>query len=78
MAPPESPAGTTRTDPVSRAARGILILTLVLGGLGTEAAATSGPGTSGHSGAHYTGNVRQGASAHLTSTNHTIFNPWMY
>jgi hypothetical protein len=80
--PAESPAstlestlaGTARTDPSGRAARGILILTLVLGGFGAGAAATSGQ-VSGH---HTAGNVRHGASVHLTSSVHAISHPWMY
>jgi hypothetical protein len=78
MAPAESPAATTRSDPPGRAARGILILALVTGGAGAGAAAISGHGTGDHSSAHQAGNVRPGASAYLTSTSHTIFNPWMY
>lgn len=78
IAPAESPAETTRSDPPSRAARGIIILALVAGGAGAGAAATSGYGTGGHSGAHHLGNVRPEASAYLTSTHHTILNPWMY
>jgi hypothetical protein len=76
IAPAESPAETTRSDPPSRAARGIIILALVAGGAG--ATATSGYGTGGHSGAHHLGNVRPEASAYLTSPHHTILNPWMY
>jgi hypothetical protein len=76
ITPAESPAETTRSDPPSRAARAILILALVAGGAG--AAATSGHGTGDHSSAHHAGNIRPGASAYLTSTPHTILNPWMY
>jgi hypothetical protein len=78
IVPAGSPAGTTRTDPVGRAARGILILALVLGGLGAETAATSGHGSGDQASAHHTGNVPQAASAYLTSAHHTISNPWMY
>jgi hypothetical protein len=72
--PASTPAGTVRTDPSGRAARGILILTLVLGSFGAGAAVTSGQ-VSGH---HTAGNVRHGASVHLTSSGHAISNPWMY
>ena len=77
IGPAESPTGATRNNPPGRAARGILILALVLGGLGAEAAATSGHGAGDHASAHHTaGNLRPGASAYLTSSGHT--NPWMY
>lgn len=74
IGPAESPAGTSRTDPSGRAARGVLILTLVLGSFGAGAAATSGQ-VSGH---HTADNVRHGASVHLTGSGHAISNPWMY
>jgi hypothetical protein len=78
IAPAESPAETMRSDPPSRAARAILILALVAGGVGAGTAATSGHGTGDHSSAHHTGNIHPEASAYLTSTHHTILNPWMY
>lgn len=77
IGPAENPMEATRTDPPGRAARGILILALVLGGLGAEVAATSGHGTGDHASApHTAGNTSVGASAYLTSYSHS--NPWMY
>lgn len=80
IGPAESPAGVTRTDPPARAARGILILALVLGGLGAEGAVTPGHGTSDQAAsAHVTaGSNRLGASAYLTSSPHAIAHPWIY
>jgi hypothetical protein len=79
IGPAGSPTGVTRTDPPGRAARGILILALVLGGLGAEGAIASGHGTGDHASAHYAaGNNRPGASAYLTSSGHARFNAWMY
>jgi hypothetical protein len=79
IGPIESPMGTMQTDPPGRAARGILILALVLGGLGAEAAAIPGHGTGDHASAHRTAsNIRLETSAHLTSSGHAIRNPWMY
>jgi hypothetical protein len=69
IGPAEGPAEVTRTDPPGRAARGFLILALVLGGVGAEGAVTSGHSTGDHASAHYTAsNDRPGASAHLTSS----------
>ena len=79
IGPAESPAGVTRTDPPGRAARGILILALVLGGLGAEGAVTPGHGTGDQASAHVAaGSNRLGASAYLTSSSHAIAHPWMY
>lgn len=79
IGPAERPTGATRTIPPGQAARGILILALVLSGFGAEAAATSGQGTGHQVSAHHTaGNIRPGASAYLTSSGHVIANPWMY
>ena len=75
----KNPAGVARTDPPGRAARGILILALVLGGLGTEGAVTSAHGTGDHASTHYTaGNDRLEASSYLPSAGHVIPNTWMY
>ena len=69
IGPAGSPAGVTRTDPPGRAARGILILALVLGGLGAEGAVTAGHGTGDQASAHnVTGDNRPAASAYLTSS----------
>jgi len=72
IGPAESPAVVTRTDPPGRAARGILILALVLGGLGAEGAIASGHGTGDQASAHNaaSGN-RPAASAYLTASVHT-------
>ena len=79
IGPAESPAGVTRTDPPGRAARGILILALVLGGLGAEGAVTPGHGTGDQASAHVAaGSNRLGASAYLTSSPHAIAHPWIY
>ena len=69
IGPAESPAGVTQTDPPGRAARGILILALVLGGLGAEGAVTAGHGTGDQASAHHAAGVnRPAASAYLTSS----------
>ena len=66
--PAQSQAGVTRTDPPGRAARGILILTLVLGGLGAEGAVTPGHGTGDQASAHNAaGDNRPAAIAYLAS-----------
>ena len=67
------PAGSqpevTRTDPPGRAARGILILALVLGGIGAEGAVTSGHSTGDHARAHYAAsNNHPEVGAHLASS----------
>ena len=69
IGPAESQAGVTRTDPPRRAARGILILALVLGGLGAEGTVTAGHGTAGQASAHHAaGANRAAASIYLTSS----------
>jgi hypothetical protein len=69
IGPAGSRAEVTRTDPPGRAARGILILALVLGGIGAEGAATSGHSTGDHARAHYaTSNDQHEVTAHLTSS----------
>ena len=77
--PAQNQAGVTRTDPPGRAARGILILALMLGGLGAEGAVTPGHGTSDQASSYFAaGNNRPGASAYLTSSGHAKLNAWMY
>jgi hypothetical protein len=77
--PAQSQAGVTRTDPPGRAARGILILALMLGGLGAEGAITPGHSTGDQASTHFAaGNNRPRVSAHLTSSGHAKFNAWMY
>jgi hypothetical protein len=67
--PAQSQAGVTRTDPPGRAARGILILALVLGGLGAEGAVTAGHGTGDQASAHHGAAAnRPAASTYLTSS----------
>jgi hypothetical protein len=69
IGPAGSPAGGTRTDPPGRAARGILILALVLGGIGAEGAVTAGHGAGDQASAHRAaGANRPAASAYLTSS----------
>jgi hypothetical protein len=67
---PEGP----RSDPPAQAARGILILALVLGGLGAGAAASSGYGSADHAGP-----ARSAGDIHLAaSSSHAIPMGWMY
>jgi len=59
------PVAALRTDPLGRAARGILITAVVLGSLGTEAAVSSAYSTAGHLSGHQpAGNVSLAAVAH--------------
>jgi hypothetical protein len=77
--PVETLTGSQRTDPLVQTARRILILALVLGGLGTEAVATSGYASVGQASAHQpAGNIRLAASASPISTGHITDSPWMY
>jgi len=76
--PAEGQTGVTRTNPPGRAARGILTLTLLFGGLGAEAAATLGHGPGNQVSAQHAGDIRPGADAHLARYGHVIRNPWMY
>jgi hypothetical protein len=70
--PVHGATGVLRTDPLVRAARGIIIMAVVLGSLGTEAAATSSAVTADHaSGHHSTGAIRLAAKTSARS-------PWMY
>jgi hypothetical protein len=62
-----------RTDSPRRAARGLVILALVLGSLGADIAATTG-----HAGARQPSNVRRGTSPYLISASHITERPWMY
>lgn len=68
-----------RTDPRSRATRGMVITALVLGSLGASAAAASGYGIGDHAGAHQpAGNIRLGASSPVSSSVLVNDRPWMY
>ena len=65
----EGLAEASRADPPRRAARGILILALVLGGLGAEGAVTPGHGPGDQASTqHAAGDNRPAASAYLTSS----------
>jgi hypothetical protein len=74
--PVEGKAEAPRTDPLVRTAHGILILALVLGCLGADAAA-------GHGGGHATalqpgGSIRVGTSVEAKNHRHITNRPWMY
>jgi hypothetical protein len=72
--------GTQRTDPLTQSARRILILALVLGSLGADAAAWSGYVSAAQANAHQSaGNISVAANVLPISTpvGH-ISNPWMY
>jgi hypothetical protein len=72
--------GTQRTDPLAHTARRILILALVLGSLGADAAAWSGYASATQANAHQSaGNISLTANVLPISTpvGH-ISNPWMY
>ena len=77
-------AGTRRTDPLAQTARPILILALVLGSLGADAAALSGYTGTAQANAHRSaGNISLAANTSPNSTSTgigigSISNPWMY
>ena len=80
--------GAQRTDPLGQTARRILILALVLGSLGADAAAWSGYASTAQANTHQpAGSISLAAktSLKITSTgiststgSGTISNPWMY
>ncbi len=73
--PAEALTGGSRTDPVVRATRGILILAFALGSIGTDVAASSGFGTVDHVSAHPSaGNIRLASASSIRISNR----PWMY
>jgi hypothetical protein len=73
--PASALTGALRTDPLARAARGIIITAVVLGSLGTEAAVSSAYGTVGHASGHQSaGNVSLAASVRAPARS----SPWMY
>jgi len=76
--PAEGLTGASRTDPMVRATRGILILAFALGSLGTEVAVSAGFGTVDHVSAHPSaGNIR--LAANVSTASPSIVNrPWMY
>jgi len=73
--PVEALTGTQRTDPLTQASRRILILALVLGSLGADAAAVAGYTSADHANAHLAaGNVSLVANTSPNSTGKS----WMY
>ncbi len=79
IVPVETSPVTPRTDPLVHTARGILILALVLGSLGADAAASSGYGSVGHASASQpAGNIRLAVSAYTKSSGDMIPASWMY
>lgn len=80
--PVEALTGAHRTDPLAQAGRRILILALVLGSLGADAAALAGYASADHANAHQpAGNISLAANTSpiRTSTGSgSISSPWMY
>jgi hypothetical protein len=80
--PVETLTGAQRTDPLAQAARRILILALVLGSLGADAAAWSGYASTAQANAHQSaGNISLTAkttpNSAITGIG-SISNPWMF
>lgn len=74
----EGSAGTMRPDAMVRAARGMVILFLLVGSVSAESMAASGHG-SDHAGAHQSaGSVHRGAGAHRPPMGIITNRPWMY
>jgi hypothetical protein len=77
--PVEGLTGAWQADPLVRAARGILVLAVILGSLGADATASSGYGIAGHASGHQqAGNIRLTASAYPISSRQIPDTPWMY
>ncbi len=77
--PVEGLTGALEADPLVRAARGILILAVILGSLGADAMVSSGYGSASHASAHQqAASVRLAASAHPIGSGHSANSPWMY
>lgn len=80
--PVETLTGAQRTDPLAQAGRRILILALVLGSLGADAAALAGYASADHANAHQpAGNISLAANTSPISTSTgtgSISHPWMY
>jgi hypothetical protein len=82
----ETLAGAQRTDPLTQATRRILILALVLGSLGADAAALAGYTSADHANAHQAaGNISLAANispispGKVTPTSPgSISDPWIY
>ena len=71
IGPAEGLAEVSRADPPRRAARGVLILALVLGGLGAEGAVTSGHSLGDQASTQHAADAnRPAASAYLASSVH--------
>jgi hypothetical protein len=76
--PVETLTGAQRTDPLAQAARRILILALVVGSLGADAAALSGYASADHANAHQTaGNISLAANLSPIRTASGSY-PWVY
>ncbi len=79
IGPAEGLAEVSRADPPRRAARGMLILALVLGGLGAEGAAISGHSSGEQASIHHAAaGHRPAASAYLASSGHVKANPYLW
>jgi hypothetical protein len=78
--PVETLTGAQRTDPLAQATRRILILALVLGSLGANAAAWSGYASADQANAHQlAGTISLTTKASPVSHGiGDISNPWMY
>jgi hypothetical protein len=80
--PAHALAGAHHIDPLAQAGRRILILALVLGSLGADAAALAGYASADHANAHQpAGNISLAAntSPMRTSTGSgSVSSPWMY
>ena len=75
--PVEGLTGTQRTDPKVQAASRILILALVLGSFGADAAALSGYASTGHANAYHPAGLAASGAPISTGTGHNIYSPWM-
>jgi hypothetical protein len=77
--PVETLTGAQRTDPLAQATRRILILALVLGSLGADAAALSGYASADQANAHQLARSISVPANVLPTGRHAIIpNPWMY
>jgi hypothetical protein len=78
--PAETLTGVQRTDPLAQATRRILILALVLGSLGADAAAFSGYASADQANAHPSaGNISLTAKGSpISHSIGSISDPWMY
>jgi hypothetical protein len=77
--PVEALTGAHRTDPLAQASRRILILALVIGSLGADAAALAGYASADHANVQQpTASVNLVANASPTSSSHVTESTWMY